>query len=185
VRPQLSHAGPTGQRLVSSRLTMPVSSSRAGAVMRLRGRPRWHRLPMLTPWPDRWTGPLRQPGRPVAPDHVTPDEPNAGPLSWPTVHRPAMPERVTTPRVGLSQGRNPDQAALKSARSPGRWPDPRGGTGKAPDHRPTEKRLRPWRRYPAGRSRRPARGWRGWLPRRGNTRSHPHDRGRHADTGKG
>jgi hypothetical protein len=35
-RPQLSHSGPTGQRRVSSRFTMPVSSSPAGAVLHLR-----------------------------------------------------------------------------------------------------------------------------------------------------
>src|SRR5215218_2307859 len=142
---------------------------------------------MLTPWPDRWTGPLHRPTRAAG---------SAGPTNGQAGQErrapeladsspPSTPERVTTPRVGLSRDRNPDQAALESARSPGRWPDPRGGAGKAPDHRPTKKRLRPWRRYAAGRSRRPAGGWSGRLPRRGHGRSHPHDQERHADTGKG
>jgi hypothetical protein len=96
-------------------------------------RPPRRRLPPFSPlvpiagW-DRFTA---RPGRPVAPDRRTARRvKTAGSLSWPTVHRPSTPERVTTPEVGLSRGRNPDQAALESARSPGRWPDPGGGAGK-------------------------------------------------------
>ena len=97
-------------------------------------RPSRRRLPMLIPRPDRWTGPLHRPTR--AAGSAGPTNGQAGQdrraLSWPTVHRPSTPERVTTPRVGLSRGRNPDQAAVESARSPGRWPDPGEAQGKHP-----------------------------------------------------
>jgi hypothetical protein len=89
---------------------------------------------MLIPRPDRWTDRFTaRPGRLVAPDRRTARRvKTAEALSWPTVHRPSTPERVTTRGVGLSRGRNPDQAAVESARSPGRWPDPGEAQGKHP-----------------------------------------------------
>src|SRR5215218_418771 len=91
-------------------------------------------LPHAHPRPDRWMGPLhRRPGRLVAPDRRTARRvKTAGPLSWPIVHRPSTPEGVTTPGVGLSRGRNPDQAAVEAARSPGRRSDPGEAQGKHP-----------------------------------------------------
>jgi hypothetical protein len=61
-------------------------------------------FPLLTPRPDRWTGPLHRPPRAAGSPRPGPDGgKTAGPLSWPTVHRPSMPERVT-PRESVSPG---------------------------------------------------------------------------------
>src|SRR5829696_5326049 len=117
----------------ASRVSAMRAPCRAGAGWAYGSRPSRRRLPMLIPWLDRWTGPLRRP--PWAAGSAEPTNGQAGQdrqaLSWPTVHRPSTPERVTTPGVGLSRVVTRTRLP-QGARSPGRWPDPGEAQGKHP-----------------------------------------------------